>query len=450
MNLSLYFKEFRYNFKLAYPIIISMIGHMIVGIIDNIMVGKIGTVELAAASFANSFVFLAISLGIGFSTAITPLVAISDAEKNDSNGKKILTTGTVLCIVLSLFLFGLLIGIKPLFELMNQPQEVLVLAKPYLNIVSLSLIPLIIFQSFKQFTDGKSLTKYSMYATILTNILNIFFNYVSIYGIWIFPQMGMIGTAYGTLISRCAMLVFIIIVLRNNKQLKYFMSGISLKNFCFNKAKKIINVGIPSAMQSFFEVALFTGAVWLSGMIGTNYQAANQIALTLASFTFMFANGLSVAAMIRVGNQIGLKNYSKLKVVVTSIILMTIILYTFFALLFLIFKEELPLLFLNINDPRSQNVLEISSYLLLIAAVFQISDGLQVTILGALRGLHDAKVPMIITFISYWVVGYPVCIYLGLYTPLKAEGIWYGLLAGLTVSAGLLYFRLKYKIKQLN
>lgn len=450
MNLSLYFKEFRYNFKLAYPIIISMIGHMIVGIIDNIMVGKIGTVELAAASFANSFVFLAISLGIGFSTAITPLVAISDAEKNDSNGKKILTTGTVLCIVLSLFLFGLLIGIKPLFELMNQPQEVLVLAKPYLNIVSLSLIPLIIFQSFKQFTDGKSLTKYSMYATILTNILNIFFNYVLIYGIWIFPQMGMIGTAYGTLISRCAMLVFIIIVLRNNKQLKYFMSGISLKNFCFNKAKKIINVGIPSAMQSFFEVALFTGAVWLSGMIGTNYQAANQIALTLASFTFMFANGLSVAAMIRVGNQIGLKNYSKLKVVVTSIILMTIILYTFFALLFLIFKEELPLLFLNINDPRSQNVLEISSYLLLIAAVFQISDGLQVTILGALRGLHDAKVPMIITFISYWVVGYPVCIYLGLYTPLKAEGIWYGLLAGLTVSAGLLYFRLKYKIKQLN
>lgn len=450
MNLSLYFKEFRYNFKLAYPIIISMIGHMIVGIIDNIMVGKIGTVELAAASFANSFVFLAISLGIGFSTAITPLVAISDAEKNDFNGKKILTTGTVLCIVLSLFLFGLLIGIKPLFGLMNQPQEVLVLAKPYLNIVSLSLIPLIIFQSFKQFTDGKSLTKYSMYATILTNILNIFFNYVLIYGIWIFPQMGMIGTAYGTLISRCAMLVFIIIVLRNNKQLKYFMSGISLKNFCFNKAKKIINVGIPSAMQSFFEVALFTGAVWLSGMIGTNYQAANQIALTLASFTFMFANGLSVAAMIRVGNQIGLKNYSKLKVVVTSIILMTIILYTFFALLFLIFKEELPLLFLNINDPRSQNVLEISSYLLLIAAVFQISDGLQVTILGALRGLHDAKVPMIITFISYWVVGYPVCIYLGLYTPLEAEGIWYGLLAGLTVSAGLLYFRLKYKIKQLN
>lgn len=453
MNLSLYLSEFRYNFKLAYPIIIAMLGHTIVGVIDNIMVGKIGATELAAASLANSFVFIALSIGVGFSTAITPLIAAADSEKDDKEGRSIFINGLSLCTFLGILLFLILFIAKPLIVYMNQPEEVITMAKPFLDVVALSLIPLVIFQGFKQFADGKSLTKYSMYATIISNVVNVLFNYLLIYGVWIFPEMGMMGAAYGTLLSRIAMLIYIYWALRSNLTLQFFVKRISLKEFSWKKSKLIYSIGIPSSMQSLFEVALFTGAVWLSGMIGTSAQAANQIALSMVSMTFMFANGLSVAAMIRVGNQTGLKDFHKMKIVAQSIMLMTVILYVFFAGIFFLFHQYIPVLFLDMKDPAhimmNKEVLEIAGKLLLIAAIFQISDGLQVTILGSLRGLRDVNIPMIITFVSYWMVGYGTCIYLGLYTPLKAEGIWYGLLAGLTTSAFFLYIRFRYKTRQL-
>lgn len=190
---------------------------------------------------------------------------------------------------------------------------------------------------------------------------------------------------------------------------------------------------------------MFTGAVWLSGNLGVANQAANQIALSLASFTFMFAMGLSVAATIRVGNQRGLKDYKKLRIVALSIFLLAILLEMFFALVFVVFHQNLPTLFVdqsNLADlVKNTEVLGIAANLLLVAAVFQISDGIQVVMLGALRGLQDVKVPMYITFVAYWVVGFPTCIYLGLFTELKAIGIWIGLLAGLTTAALFLYLR---------
>jgi len=206
-------------------------------------------------------------------------------------------------------------------------------------------------------------------------------------------------------------------------------------------------------MQMFFEVALFTGAIWLSGRLGTTSQAANQIALSLASFTFMFAMGLSVAAMIRVGNQKGLEDYKKLRIVALSIFLLATFLEILFALFFVLFHQYLPQLFVNLNDAatlvESQEVMAIAANLLLVAAIFQISDGLQVVVLGALRGLQDVKIPMYMTFVSYWVIGFPISIYLGLYTNLKAVGIWIGLLAGLTAAALFLYIRFNYLTKKM-
>ena len=198
-------------------------------------------------------------------------------------------------------------------------------------------------------------------------------------------------------------------------------------------------------MQMFFEVALFTGAIWLSGVLGTTSQAANQIALSLASLTFMFAMGMSVAAMVRVGNQKGLMDYKKLQVVARSIFLLAILLEVVFAAIFVVFHQHLPALFVNVENTAhikdTGEVIYIASQLLLVAAVFQITDGLQVVVLGALRGLQDVKVPMYITFVSYWVIGFPISIYLGLYTELEAVGIWIGLLAGLTAAAIFLYIR---------
>lgn len=439
MNLSVYFKEFRYNIQLAYPIILAMLGHTVVGVIDNIMVGKIGATELAAASLANSFVFIAISLGVGFSTAITPLVAHSDAEKNTAEGRKIFVNGLFLCTVIGLALFGVIYFAKPLLVYMKQPQEVIVLAKPFLDIVALSLVPLVIYQAYKQFSDGKSKTKYSMYATIISNVTNVVFNYFLIYGIWFFPEMGMIGAAYGTLISRIVMLVFMHFSLRSQHEFRPYLHGISWSEIKKDMSQKIIKIGLPSGLMSFFEVALFVGAVWLSGMIDIVSQAANQIALSMTSMTFMLASGLGVAAMIRVGNQRGLKDYVKLKVVATSIVLMGVITYSVLALLFVIMRNYIPMLFINNQDISealvNQEVIRIGGQLLLVAAVFQISDAIQVIILGALRGLQDVNVPMVITFVSYWLIGFPVSIYLGLYTDFKAVGIWIGLLAGLTTAA---------------
>lgn len=452
MNLKKYTQEFNYNFKLAYPIILAMLGHTVVGIIDNIMVGKIGATELAAASLANSFVFIALSVGVGFSTAITPLIAASDTENDIVKGRNVFVNGVFLCTLLGLMLFVLLYFLKPFIDLMKQPAEVTQMAKPFLDIVALSLVPLVIYQGFKQFADGKSQTKYSMYATIIANIVNVVFNYLLIYGVWIFPEMGMMGAAYGTLISRSVMLLYFVVVLYQLNVFTPYLQKISLKEINFKTSKYIASIGIPSSMQSLFEVALFTGAVWISGMLGTQAQAANQIALSMASMTFMFASGLSVAGMIRVGNQKGLKDYVKMETVAKSIMLMTFILYCGFALFFILFHSYIPLLFLDINDTEqllmNQQVIEIAGKLLLIAAIFQISDGIQVTALGALRGLQDVNLPMVITFISYWVVGFPLCIYLGLYTNLKAEGIWYGLLAGLTVAAIFSYLRFNYMSKK--
>lgn len=455
MTLSTYTKEFSYNLKLAYPIILGMLGHTVVGIVDNIMVGKLGATELAAVSLGNSFIFIAMSLGIGFSTAITPLVAEADGKGNVEKGRSAFHHGLYLCTILGIILFGIIYFSKPLITFMGQPSNVVELAKPYLDIVAFSLIPLIMFQAYKQFADGMSETKYSMWATILGNITNVVLNYLLIYGVWIFPELGIVGAAIGTIASRFVMLGYMHYMMNLKKKFHPYFKGFSLKEIKREVNLKIIKLGTPSAMQMFFEVALFTGAIWLSGSLGTTSQAANQVALSLASFTFMFAMGLSVAAMIRVGNQKGLEDYKKLRLVAFSIFLLTIILEILFALIFVIFHDYFPLLFLKQNDILGNPIFEnieaaaIASQLLLVAAIFQISDGIQVVVLGALRGLQDVKIPMYVTFFAYWVVGFPISIYLGLYTDLKAAGIWIGLLAGLTAAAVLLFIRFNIETKKL-
>lgn len=453
MNLQIYTKEFNYNMRLAYPIIIGMLGHTVVGIVDNAMVGQLGPKELAAVSLGNSFIFIAMSLGIGFSTAITPIVAEADGANSIEKGRSAFHNGLFLCTLLGIMLFLMIFFAKPIISFMGQPEEVVNLAKPYLDIVAFSLIPLIMFQAYKQFADGKSETKYSMWATIIGNIVNVIINYFLIFGIWIFPEMGIVGAAIGTITSRIVMLAFMHYVMVKKPKFHPYFEKFSWEEISKSMIKKIINLGTPSAMQMFFEVALFTGAIWLCGMIGTTSQAANQIALSLASLTFMFAMGLSVTAMIRVGNQKGLQDYKKLRDVAISIFLLATILEIMFAILFVVFHTVLPLTFLDMEQTRyltdNLEVVEIASQLLLVAALFQISDGLQVVVLGALRGLQDVKIPMYITFVAYWIIGFPISIYLGLYTDLKAIGVWIGLLAGLTAAAAFLFIRFNNLTKKL-
>lgn len=448
-----YTREFRYNIRLAVPVILGMLGHTFVAFADNIMVGQLGTAELAAVSLGNSFVFVAMSLGIGFSTAITPLVAEADGAGNKAGAKSALKHGLVLCTVLGLALFGLIQLGKPLMFLMDQPPEVVALSIPYLDLVAFSLVPLVMFQAYKQFSEGLSQTKYPMYATIVANVVNIILNYLLIFGAFGFPKLGIIGAAIGTLAARIIMLIMLWYLLEKKKKFHDYVTGFNFKKIEKRVMRKIIHLGFPSALQMFFEVAIFTAAIWLSGVLGKNPQAANQIALNLSSMTFMFGMGLGVAAMIRVGNQKGLKNFTELRRIAQSIFLLTFILEVVFAIFFLLGRHWLPTIYLDVNDPANQmdnmEVILLASKLLLVAAFFQISDGLQVVILGALRGIQDVKVPTFITFIAYWLISFPICYYLGLHTELKSIGIWIGLLSGLTASAIMLYIRFNKLTKQL-
>ncbi|WP_422861502.1 MATE family efflux transporter [Flagellimonas sp. W118] len=450
---SRYTKEFSYNLRLAYPVILGMLGHTFVAFADNIMVGQLGTAELAAVSLGNSFVFIAMSLGIGFSTAITPLVAEADGAGSIANGKSALKHGLVLCTILGISLFGIILLCKPLMFHMEQPIEVVELAIPYLDLVAFSLVPLIIFQAFKQFSEGLSQTKYPMYATVLSNILNIVINYLLIFGSFGFPKLGIVGAAIGTLVSRFVMVAHIWYLLKGKEKFQPYITKFNFRLIEKKVMQKIISLGFPSALQMFFEVAIFTAAIWLSGVLGKNAQAANQIALNLSSMTFMVGMGLSVAAMVRVGNQKGLQNFKDLRRIAESIFFLTLLLEIVFAAIFLLGRHWLPTIYLDVDDIVNQmdntEVIIIAAKLLLVAAFFQISDGIQVVVLGALRGLQDVKIPTFITFIAYWLIGFPVSYYFGLFTDFKSTGIWMGLLLGLTASAVMLYIRFNYLTKKL-
>jgi MATE family multidrug resistance protein len=448
VNLSRYTSEFSYNWKLAAPVMLGMLGHTFVSFVDNIMVGQLGTAELAAVSLGNSFMFIAMSIGIGFSTAITPLIAEADSSDNFQQAKSTFKHGLFLCTILGVSLFLMVFFAKPLMYLMKQPDEVVELAIPYLDLVAFSLIPLIVFQALKQFSDGMSMTKYPMYATIIANLVNVGLNYVLIFGHFGFPELGIVGAAYGTLASRFIMVAYLWWLLAKKERSRKLVTNIKIFVLDTLMLKKIIGLGTPSAMQMFFEVGIFTAAIWLSGLLGKNPQAANQIALNLSSMTFMVAMGLSVAAMVRVGNQKGLMKFRELRRIAFSIFLLGTLLAVFFGTVFFLFHKQLPKIYVDLNDTANyidnMEVISIAAKLLFAAAIFQISDSIQVIVLGALRGLQDVKIPTLITFIAYWAIGFPISYYLGTEEMYGSFGIWLGLLAGLTTAAILLYIRFNY------
>lgn len=448
MNLSNYTKEFSYNLKLSIPVILGLVGHTLVGMIDNIMVGNLDPINLAAVSLGNSYVFIAMSIGIGFSAAITPIVAEAHSEGNQNKLKKSFINGFILCLILGTVLYALVLVLKNTLIYLDQPAEVVQLALPYIDIVAISLIPLLLFQALKQYTDGLSRTIYPMYATVVANIINVIINYILIFGMLGFPKLGIIGAAIGTLISRIIMFVFLFYMLMDKKIIYNYMSD--LKSFIYDKfmIEEILSLGFPTSLQMFFEVGLFTSAIWLSGLLGEIPQSANQIVLNISSMTFMVASGLSVSAAIRAGNQKGLKNYQELKRISLSILLLGIYFASFFALGIYILRDYLPYIYIDINNQENliENIelVKIASKLFIIVAIFQLFDSAQVIILGTLRGMQDVKIPTIIVFIAYWIVGFPISFILGDESSMAETGIWIGLLCGLLFSSVFLYWRFLY------
>ncbi|MDF2436848.1 MAG: family efflux transporter [Bacteroidota bacterium] len=439
-----YIKSYKATFSLAYPVVLSQLGHIMVGVVDTAMVGQIGTIEQAAVALSNSLYTLVLVFGLGVSYGVTPLVAAADSAGNTNQNSELLKHGIVINTVLGILLFILLFSISPVLNLFDQKQEVVDLAIPFLNVMMLGMIPLCIFSGFKQFTEGLSFTGIAMLITIAANLLNILLNYLMIFGHWGFPEMGLMGSCWASFISRVIMAIAMFAYVYYNKEFRKYRSGFSLKNISRDLTKKILNIGVPSGLQWVFEVGAFAFAVVMIGWISPKAQAAHQVALSIAATTYMMASGLSAAASVRVGNQAGLHNREGVRIAGFSAFLMVLVFMGVCAISFILFKDDLPIIF-----NRDVEVISIASSLIVIAAFFQLSDGVQVVGLGALRGVKDVKLPTIITLIAYWGIGLPMSYYLAFKLNLGVEGVWYGLSIGLFIAAACLFLRFNYISKKI-
>lgn len=447
------FKDhFKKTWLLAYPICLSQLGHVMVGLADSIMVGNygvegsaIGALSLAGASLANSIFAVVIVFGIGVSFAVTPLVAAADGEKNTDKITQLLKHSILISSLFGVFLFILLFFGSPILNYFGQSGEVVALAVPYFNILVLSMVPLMVFLGFKQFTEGLSHTKQAMLITIGANLLNILLNYIFIYGKIGIPEMGLNGAGWATFVSRVAMAVAMAWFVYSNKFYKAYREGFKLSGFSKKLSARIVKLGVPIGLQFTFEVGAFAFGAVMVGWIGAVPLAAHQIAISLASVTYMLASGIASATTVRVGNQLGARDPYQLRKAGQAGFLLSFGFMLIAALFFISFNQYLPLFFNSRID-----VVEIASTLIVIAALFQLSDGVQVVGLGALRGMSDVKVPTIVTVVSYWFIALPLAYVLGFVLDFGARGIWIGLLIGLTIAAISLFYRFNKKSTLVN
>ncbi len=431
-----YLKNYKATILLAYPVVLSQLGHIMVGVSDTAMVGQIGAVEQAAVALANSFYTIVLVFGLGVSYGVTPLVAAADSSQNYAENASLLKHGLIINTLLGILLFTVLFCCSPLLLMIDQDKEVVELAIPFLNVMMLGMIPLCIFSAFKQFVEGLSDTRPAMFITVATGLLNILLNYIMIFGHWGFPAMGLMGSCWASFISRVVMALSMFAYVFYHKKFHRYTRSFNLKSVSTTLLKKILALGIPSGLQWVFEVGAFAFAVIMIGWISPNAQAAHLVALSLASVTYMMASGLSAAAAVRVGNQLGLKSRHGVRMAGFSVFILVTIFMSCMATCFIVFKNLLPKLFTT-----NQEVIEVASSLLIVAAFFQLSDGVQVVALGALRGIRDVKVPTIITLIAYWIIALPMSYVFAFKFNMGILGIWYGLFLGLTSAAVLLFLR---------
>ena len=415
------------NLSLSFPIMISQLGHITVGVFDSLMIGKVSVSQLAAVSLATSIFAFILLFCIGLSYGITPL--ISSSERGKKYVSSILYNGIVVNLFSAVILALFVISTKFLLSYLGQDKEVLFYTYSYLDIICISLIPLILFQTFKQFIEGLGFTKPSMYISVISNVINIVLNAVLIFGLFGFPRLEIIGAAYATLISRVIMFLLILIYCLNDRRFsKYILKTKFLINL--NHIKDIFRIGFASGLQYIFEVGAFSVATVMTGSIGAIHLAAHQIALNLASISYMIASGIGSASMISLSYFHGKRNLIDMRKSGFASFLLVLFLMITSALVFILLRDYLPKLYVD-----DISVVNIASSLLIIAGLFQISDGIQAVGLGILRGIRDIKKPTIVTFISYWIISIPLSYMLGIKYGYGVYGIWVGLSIGLTLAA---------------
>jgi multidrug resistance protein, MATE family len=434
----LYKQELGVTLKLSLPIIIAQIGMIGMGVADTIMIGKFDAIALGASGIANGIFFVVGILGIGILSIVSPLTATAKSQDDKATCAVLLASSIQIALVVGGFLSLVLVGLAYNIHWFRQTQEVALLTQPYLMIIAFSLIPMLVFLGAKNFTDGLSLTIPAMVITFLCLMLNILLNWMLIFGKLGFPVMGLEGAGWATLISRLLMVVGIFWIIFKSQKIRSYLPHFSLLKFNLTYWAKILQLGVPTGMQFIFEIGAFSGSQVLIGWLGTHQLAAHQVGINLAAVTYMSAIGFSVAGSIRVGEAMGQHKPAEVIRRGTSALILVIVFMSVSCLAFILFNDFWVSLYLK---PNELLVKYYAIELLVIAGFFQFSDGIQCVGLGILRGVQDVNVPTILTFIAYWLVALPLSYVFAFVFDMGVQGVWYGLLLGLTFSAVTLTIR---------
>ena len=423
--------------RLALPIIIGELAQMALHLIDSAMVGAISYVQLAAAALVINVMNIPFVLGIGMTISVSQMVSLAHGRRDAQLVSHYFFNGFVLCACTAITIALFLLSGKNILNHLGQDPEVVRLAIPFMELMAVSIIPMLLFMTLKQFADGLEYTRTAMILSLAGMPVNILLNWLLIYGNWGFPRLELAGAGWATLITRTLLfLVLGIVILKHKTFSKYMAVSSNQWKLKRKTLQELLHIGVPSSLQIGMEAGAFALSGIIIGTLGAVSQAAHQIALNCASFTFMVSMGLAQAGSIRVSNALGRNDWQKITLIGKSTIA-TALFYGFVcAVIFGIFRYSFPKAF---ND--NPQVVETAALLLLFAAVFQISDSTQAICAGLLRGIKDVTIPTVLIGIAYWVVGIPLGCMLAFYFDGGAAGMWLGLIAGLTLASLFLAFR---------
>ena len=443
-SLRAWLPQYRENLSLALPVMLSQVGQEVVQLCDNAMVGHLGALSLAAVSFGGAVFVIFLFFGTGISMGLTPLVGEMYARHDYRTSARLFQNALVLNSVVGILLFVVLQVFGQCLGLMGQSEEVVAEAAPYYNYLAWSIIPFMIFAAFKQFLEGVGNTMTGMVVVLTANAINIFFNYLLIYGHGGFPAMGAAGAGLATLISRICMPLFVLIYFIRVPSLRRYFRFFTWIAQGWRMTRRLLAVGLPISMQMVLEVSAFALTLIMMGWIGTVEQAAHQVVLSISNIVYMIIVGISSATTIMVSHRYGVGDYRGLRRAATASWHLGLAANGLTMTCFILFRHWLPLMFTS-----DEAVLAVAAQLFVMAAIYQIPDGLQTIALGVLRGMQDVRVTMNYAFVAYIVINLPVGYLCAFTLGLGAPGLWIGFIVGLTVAAILFITRYRRAARRL-
>ena len=427
-------QKIREILKIGIPIMLGQACVIILSFADNIMIGWYGVDDLAASSFVNGIINLFIFTELGFACGLTPVVG-SLFGKNDSRGiGAAVKNGLAVNGAVGITGLVILAIIYAFLDRFGQEPELLPIIRPYFIVVGISTIFALGFNTLKQFTDGICRPVVAMCLLMGGNLLNIFGNWVLIYGKLEFPELGLLGAGLSTLFSRIAMLVVFAAWLVNSKSLKEYYQAFRQSKVSRKGIRRLFSLGYPLALQTGMETSTFTMSAVMAGWLGATTLAAHQVTLTISQICFMLMTGLATAVSVLVSNAYGQNDMKSVRGYASKGYFMILAVSVFFCTAIWLFRFPIVGMFTD-----SEEVTAIALSLLIVLFTYQFGDGLQLCFCNALRGIQDVKPIMLMAFVSYYLIAIPSAYLLGFKAGLGITGIWMGFPIGLTV-AGIFYY----------